>query len=390
MTRHPLDDLLTAHGVEALVPSSPPDPQFSVIVRTQGRRPRSLREAVASVLAQSWTNFELLVVAHGDASVHRSALESLPPDIGSRPHRVLSVRGGGRSRPLNVGLDAAQGDFVCFLDDDLARPNWFGAFAAAAREAPCTVIRAVTETQEWTTDGSDEPSRPTGSIETPFAPTFDLLAHMSGNSTPICSIAVPRASIERFGARFDESLPVFEDWEFLVRVAMLVGVTSIPEATTLYRRLDRGNAHSAHDDETWLRTHAAVIDRLSARPVLLPAGDARRLASSHFEPGGASRYGRELLTARAEINALTRSPLQEHKFGLLAAADALINPSPHESFSIVVIEAMLVGTPVLVNGRCPPLRGHCENSGAASGTLASPTSMRRSGALPTIHVCEPP
>ena len=54
----------------------------------------------------------------------------------------------------------------------------------------------------------------------------------------------------------------------------------------------------------------------------------------------------------------------EHKFGLLAAADALINPSPHESFSIVVIEAMLAGTPVLVNGRCPPLREHCENSGA--------------------------
>ncbi len=53
----------------------------------------------------------------------------------------------------------------------------------------------------------------------------------------------------------------------------------------------------------------------------------------------------------------------EHKFGLLAAADVLINPSPHESFSIVVPEAFLVGTPVLVNGWCLPLREHCENSG---------------------------
>ena len=54
---------------------------------------------------------------------------------------------------------------------------------------------------------------------------------------------------------------------------------------------------------------------------------------------------------------------EDHKLGLLAAADALINPSPHESFSIVVVEAMLVGTPVLVNGLCAPLREHCENSG---------------------------
>ena len=52
----------------------------------------------------------------------------------------------------------------------------------------------------------------------------------------------------------------------------------------------------------------------------------------------------------------------EHKFGLLAAADVLISPSPHESFSIVVPEAFLVGTPVLVNGWCLPLREHAANS----------------------------
>ena len=52
----------------------------------------------------------------------------------------------------------------------------------------------------------------------------------------------------------------------------------------------------------------------------------------------------------------------QHKFGLLAAADVLINPSYNESFSTVVVEAMLVGTPVLVNGHCRPLREHCENS----------------------------
>ena len=51
------------------------------------------------------------------------------------------------------------------------------------------------------------------------------------------------------------------------------------------------------------------------------------------------------------------------KFGLLTAADVLINPSPYESFSIVVLEAWLAGTPVLVNGLCGPTREHCEMSG---------------------------
>jgi glycosyltransferase involved in cell wall biosynthesis len=54
---------------------------------------------------------------------------------------------------------------------------------------------------------------------------------------------------------------------------------------------------------------------------------------------------------------------EEHKWGLLAAADVLVNPSPLESFSLVVLEAWLAGTPVLVNGRCAPTVEHCRFSG---------------------------
>ncbi|MEQ8840645.1 MAG: glycosyltransferase family 4 protein [Acidimicrobiales bacterium] len=54
---------------------------------------------------------------------------------------------------------------------------------------------------------------------------------------------------------------------------------------------------------------------------------------------------------------------EEHKFGLIAAADVLINPSFFEAFSIVILEAWLAGTPVLVNGWCAPMVEHVENSG---------------------------
>lgn len=54
---------------------------------------------------------------------------------------------------------------------------------------------------------------------------------------------------------------------------------------------------------------------------------------------------------------------EEHKFGLLAASSALINPSRMESFSLVMLEAWLAGTSVMVNGWCGPTRDHCERSG---------------------------
>ena len=54
---------------------------------------------------------------------------------------------------------------------------------------------------------------------------------------------------------------------------------------------------------------------------------------------------------------------EDHKWGLLAAADVLVNPSPLESFSLVILEAWLAGTPVIVNGRCGPMVDHCRFSG---------------------------
>jgi glycosyltransferase involved in cell wall biosynthesis len=54
---------------------------------------------------------------------------------------------------------------------------------------------------------------------------------------------------------------------------------------------------------------------------------------------------------------------EAEKWDALAAATALVMPSPHESFSFVILEAWAQGTPVLATARSPVLRGHLERSG---------------------------
>jgi glycosyltransferase involved in cell wall biosynthesis len=54
---------------------------------------------------------------------------------------------------------------------------------------------------------------------------------------------------------------------------------------------------------------------------------------------------------------------EEDKYAAFAGAQAVICPSPYESLSIVLLEALSLGTPVLVSGRSPVLRDHAVRSG---------------------------
>ena len=53
---------------------------------------------------------------------------------------------------------------------------------------------------------------------------------------------------------------------------------------------------------------------------------------------------------------------EQTKWNALAACDALVMPSPHESLSMVLLEAWSVGKPVIVNGHCEVLVGQCKRA----------------------------
>lgn len=54
---------------------------------------------------------------------------------------------------------------------------------------------------------------------------------------------------------------------------------------------------------------------------------------------------------------------EEDKNAAIAGATALCLPSKHESLSIAALEAMYLGTPIVVNGHSEVLKGHCVRSG---------------------------
>jgi Glycosyl transferase family 2 len=260
-------------------------PFLSVLLRTQGRRDANLLEALTSLAAQMDEDFEVLLLVHSDDPTTREAAAELvsgfDTDFAERV-RVIGVSDGGRSRPLNVGIEEAAGSYLAFLDDDdLAKERWVEAFKEGAAEAPGAVIRSIAvDMKIRPSNGARAPYVTIGGLEAEHASTFDLSEHLYTNRTPLCSFAVPRAAVELMRVRFDESLPVLEDWDFLLRVSTLVGVHDTSEVTSVYHRwIDGESALSTVSETDWMRTREKIQRQLDSTPLLFPTGSATSLSA---------------------------------------------------------------------------------------------------------------
>ena len=259
-------------------------PFLSVIVRTQGRRLVTLEDNLTSLAAQTNRDIEVVICCHDTADSDYAAvvevMERLPRWLVERT-RAIRVEGGGRAHPLAVGVAEASGRYVAFLDDDdLALSHWVEEFAKLVKLHPGAVVRAGCATHSI-----DEESWECGTgycqigpTTTPYPLEFDLVAHLVGNRTPNCSVAVPRSCFTDLGVSFDDELPVLEDWDMLLSASLLCGVVSTPEVTSLYRRWKRGYAsHIEHREEQWELTTWSIRGRFDAKPLLVPPGTVSRL-----------------------------------------------------------------------------------------------------------------
>ncbi len=121
---------------------------FSVIIPTRNR-PALFGRALASVLAQSCREVEIIVVNDGSAAVHQPAYDAILRDAGGarvRPFALIErPNGHGQSYAINIGAAAATAPYLCFLDDDdcwtdedhLARVQ---TMIAATKDAPDLVM----------------------------------------------------------------------------------------------------------------------------------------------------------------------------------------------------------------------------------------------------------
>jgi len=199
----------------------------SVILRTKDRTDL-LAEALASLRAQTFRDFETVLV--NDGGPLPEALLARPPGVGLRV--VVPPAPGGRTRALNAGLAAARGGWVAYLDDDdVFLPGHLAALEAAraaGARAAHTSVRQVRQEM-----GADGAWRDAGTITTYDRP-LDAARLLLKNETPLIGVGHERALADAAGD-FDPAFDLFEDWDFLIRLARLAPVVHVAEVTAVYR-----------------------------------------------------------------------------------------------------------------------------------------------------------
>lgn len=193
-------------------------PLVSVIVRSMDRP--HLSDALDSIALQTYPNLEVVVV---DAL--GAGHQSLPPWCGRYPLRVVGMGERlARSRAANLGLDEARGEFLIFLDDDdLFLPDHVATLVAACEKdgAPAAYggVRVLDDA---------------GRERSTYNQDFSRGRLLAANYLPIHAVLFRRDAVAA-GCRFDESLEVFEDWDFWLQLTRETDLVPTGVVSAIYR-----------------------------------------------------------------------------------------------------------------------------------------------------------
>ena len=204
----------------------------SVITRTCNR-PDLLAEALDSVAAQDYPAIEHLVVNDGGEDV-RALVEKARSHVKARyfaPGRV------GRCRAGNVALEAAQGRWIAWLDDDdLYYPHHVSTLVKALHECGKKVVYSDADHAMQTWDAAANRYREV-SRTTVRSFEWSKITLWRRGDLHLVTVMHDRECTDRLGG-LDEAVPVLEDLDLLSRFAQEYNFFHVPEVTAVFRVRD--------------------------------------------------------------------------------------------------------------------------------------------------------
>ena len=186
-------------------------PTVSVIIPTYNRA-HLVGRAIRSVLAQTYQDFEIIVVDDASTDNTEEVVNSFnDPHI--RYIRHEKNHGGAAAR--NTGINVARGEYIAFQDsDDEWLPEKLEKQMKVFESAPAKV--GVVYTGFWRIDDDKKTYIPSTKINRKEGNVHNEL--LEGNFVTTQAAIVKRECLRKAGM-FDERLPRLQDWELFIRIS---------------------------------------------------------------------------------------------------------------------------------------------------------------------------
>jgi glycosyltransferase involved in cell wall biosynthesis len=199
--------------------------QVSVVIPTYNRS-KMIQRAVQSVLAQSYTDLEVLVIDDGSTDDTADIVKECARNDW-RIHLIQHSERKGAQAARNTGIRAARGQWIAFLDsDDEWLPESLEVRLRLAKErglqvvhSDCYVLRA----------GSAQPEL--FGLPALQGQVYKELLERPASSFP--GLLVSKQALARIGP-LDETIVSFQEWDTVIRLAQYCELGFTPEATFIY------------------------------------------------------------------------------------------------------------------------------------------------------------
>lgn len=267
----------------------------SVIIPTYNRA-HSVKRAARSVLAQSHTNLELLIV--DDCSQDNT--EEIVRELNdSRVHYIRHLENRGGSAARNSGIRVAQGDYIAFLDsDDTWLPDKLSRQINLFQNAGGQV--GVTYTGFTVKDNG-------GQILDVRIPRLrgDIFRQLlCANWVGTTSTVMMRRDCFAKQGLFDETLPSCQDWDMWIRLARDYEYDYIPEPLVDYidapatTRITGNISAMIAGHESVLHKFRSEMSKLSTGELALQQLNLGRV----FASAGATRHSRHFFAQAIRLS----------------------------------------------------------------------------------------
>ena len=259
-------------------------PKVSVILPTYNREPL-LPRSIHSVLCQTFTDFELLIVDDGSTD---NTAEVVAGFVDPRVRYLRLEQNAGVSNARNTGIREARGELIAFQDSDdewlpgkLARQVEFLHRTPDAALVFCSLVRV---------DMTAPIARVKPGVRLP-ADYDSFLRELLKVNFIWTQTWLVRTAVLRNGLSFNPVMRRGEDWDLALRIARKFRVAHLPEALVLAHVTPGSLAQQAYqralDLQIIVQTHAELFEQ---HPDIL-AAHCRRIAAllAEYETAAAAR-----------------------------------------------------------------------------------------------------